>query len=294
MDSYWSTYVQESEELYRSRALRFHDGNKDLWLNCLRIENGMKVLEVGCGGGVFCHRIKTYLPDTNVTGLDFDTEHIKYAKAKSLELNIDCTFVNGDATALPFEDNIFDVCFSHTVMNFCEPNMFVKEQYRVLKPGGKMIILCVINSSNKPEIWIPDDSCEEKELFNKLWSEAGKNDLSKIHRYEGDERNYFKYLEKCNFKNISSNVLAAIAYAPDSHNVSDEMAFEQINEMRLSELCSVKKAYRLAPEALTEGEFSQLIEMINRRYDKRLLQYKNGEKYWDYSVSTVLAISGTK
>ncbi|HAN21332.1 MAG: hypothetical protein A2Y15_07180 [Clostridiales bacterium GWF2_36_10] len=125
-NTYWSTYVQESEELYRSRALRFHDGNKDLWLKAFQIENGMKVLEVGCGGGIFCHRIKTYLPDTDVTGLDFDTGHIEYAKTKSLELNLNCKFVNGDATSLPFEDNTFDTCFSHTVINFCEPNDFLK------------------------------------------------------------------------------------------------------------------------------------------------------------------------
>lgn len=37
MDLYWSTYVQESRELYYSRALRFHDSNKDLWLEALQV-----------------------------------------------------------------------------------------------------------------------------------------------------------------------------------------------------------------------------------------------------------------
>ena len=100
MNSDWSRYVQTSEELYRSRALRFHDGNRDLWLQALGVKDGMKVLELGCGGGIFCHRIKTYLPNTRVTGLDFDTGHIKYAKAKSVEFGLDCAFINGDATAL--------------------------------------------------------------------------------------------------------------------------------------------------------------------------------------------------
>lgn len=294
MNMFWSNYVQESEELYRDRALRFHDGNKDLWLEILQVNNGMKVLEVGCGGGVFCHRIKTYQPDTDVTGLDFDIGHIDYAKKKSLELDLKCTFVSGDATDLPFGDNVFDVCFSHTVMCFCEPNSFVKEQYRVLKPDGKMIILCVINSPNKPELWVPNDNCEEKELFERLWNKAQINDLSRIKRYDDNETHYFEYLVKHGFKNISSNAIAVVTYAPDSYNVSEEIAIEQINGNRLSELCSVNKAYRLAPDALTEYEYNQLLDMINRRYDTSITQYKNGEKFWDYWVSTVFAISGTK
>jgi len=53
----------------------------------------MKVLEIGCGGGIFCHRIKTYLPSCEVTGLDFDIAHIEYANEKSAALGIDCTFI---------------------------------------------------------------------------------------------------------------------------------------------------------------------------------------------------------
>ena len=58
MNNVWSQYVQTSDELYRSRELRFNDSNKDLWLKALQVENGQTVLEVGCAGGIFCHRIK--------------------------------------------------------------------------------------------------------------------------------------------------------------------------------------------------------------------------------------------
>jgi len=163
-----------------------------------------------------------------------------------------------------------------------------------LKPNGKIIILCVVNRGNNPEIWIPNENSEEKVLFDKLWNEADKNDLSNIQRYENNERRYFEYLEKYNFKNISVDVLAVLPYAPDSFNATEEMATEQINENRLSEICSVKKAQRLAPNALTDDEYNQLLSMINCRYDTRLEQYKKGEKLWDYCVSTVLAISGVK
>ncbi len=64
MNTDWSNYVQTPEELYRSRALRFNGLNKDVWLRAMGIQSGMNVLEVGCGSGIFCHRIKTFLrPD---------------------------------------------------------------------------------------------------------------------------------------------------------------------------------------------------------------------------------------
>lgn len=294
MDSYWSTYVQESKELYSSRALRFHDGNKELWLKALQVKDGMKVLEVGCGGGIFCHKIKEYLPQTNITGLDFDIGHIEYAKTKAAELNLNCNFVNGDATDLPFKNDTFDICFSHTVINFCEPKLFIKEQYRVLKPKGKIIILCIINSSNKPEWWLPTDECEEKALFDRIWAEAEKNELSIIKKYENNELRYLEYLQEEGFKDISADVFAVLSYSPSFANVSDEMAIEQINEGRLSELCSAQKAFRLAPNCLSTDEFNSMLEMINKRYDIMIDKYKNKEMSWDYRASTILAISAAK
>ena len=294
MNTYWSTYVQETQELYNSRALRFHDSNKDLWLKALQVQNGMNVLEVGCGGGIFCHRIKTYLPDVTITGLDRDAGHIEFAQAKTKELGLDCNFVCGDATALPFDDKTFDLCYSHTVMSFCEPDLFTAEQYRVLKPGGKMVVMCVIGGAERPEQWKPDDKCEEKELFDRLWNEADKNELSNIKRFDDDETHAFIYLERHGFKNISADVLAALTYAPDCANVSDEMALAQINENRLLELCSAHKANRIAPNALSPGEFEELLAIINRRWDYRIEKYRRSEKTWGYNVSTVLAISGTK
>ena len=82
MSNNWSQYVQTTQELYKSRSLRFHDGNKDLWLSAIGAKDGMNILEVGCAGGLFCHRITTYLPDVKITGLDFDSGHIAWARKK--------------------------------------------------------------------------------------------------------------------------------------------------------------------------------------------------------------------
>lgn len=294
MNTYWSQYVQKTEELYLSRSLRFHKGNIDRWIDAMGLRDGMKLLEVGCAGGLLCHRLKEKLPGTEITGLDFDTGHIEYAREKSKELNLPCHFVAGDATQMPFADNLFDVCYSHTVMNFCDPGKFVGEQYRVLKPCGRMIVMDVYSRGAKPEEWIPTDDCEEKALFDKVWEAASDNPNSQVMRYENRTEKYFAYLAAQGFQNISIDAVAAVNYAPDCDNVSDEMARAQINEDRVSELCSAEKAYRMAPDALSETEYQTLQDMINRRYDRKIRQYESGEKNWEFRIATTVLISGTK
>lgn len=294
MNTYWSQYVQKTEELYLSRALKFHRGNMDKWVDAMQLREEMKILEVGCAGGLLCHRLKERLPNAEITGLDFDTGHIDFAKRKTKELSLPCNFVAGDATKLPFEDNTFDICYSHTVMNFCDPEKFVREQYRVLKPSGKMIVMDVCDRGSKPEEWIPTDDCEEKQLFDKVWAAASNNPNSQIIRYENRTEKYAAYLAAQGFHHISIDAMAIVKYAPDYDNVKEEMAWAQINDDRISELSSVEKAYRMAPKALNEFEYHSLLDMINRRYDEEIKRYENGEKNWEFRIATTVLISGTK
>ncbi|MBD5478802.1 MAG: methyltransferase domain-containing protein [Lachnospiraceae bacterium] len=294
MNTYWSEYVQKTEELYLSRALKFHSGNMDKWIDVMQLHDGMNILEVGCAGGLLCHRLKERLQSAEITGVDFDIGHIDFAKKKSAELNLKCNFIAGDATQLPFADNSFDVCYSHTVINFCEPTKFVSEQYRVLKPGGKMIIMDVYDRSNKPEEWIPTDACEEKALFDKVWAAANDNPNSQVKRYENRTEKYFAYLAAQGFHAISIDAMASVNYAPDCDNIDDETARLQINEDRVLELNSVEKAYKMAPHALSKTEYQTLLDFINRRYDKKIKQYEDGEKNWEFRIATTVLISGTK
>ena len=151
MNTYWSQYVQKTEELYLSRSLKFHQGNMDQWIDAMQLRDGMEILE--------------RRPGAELTGVDLDTGHIDFARRKARELKLQCSFAEGDATRLPFEDGLFDVCYSHTVINFCDPEKFVGEQYRVLKPGGRIVIMNVYQRGFKPEEWIPTDDCGERNFL---------------------------------------------------------------------------------------------------------------------------------
>ena len=295
MDYLWSTYIQSTEELYRSRDLRFNDSTKDLWLKAIGVKPNDVVLEVGCAGGTFCHKLKKYVPQINITGLDFDIGHIEYAKKKSAELGLSCDFINGDATKMPFDDNSFDICYSHTVAEHIPHKPFFGEQYRVLKSGGKIIVLSVRSRLNvKDNNWY-NMTDEERILMEKAWCKAGNFDKEhNIGEYEMDEHEYPIQLEKAGFQNVNVDFFTFVDYAPDNSSVSDETAIEQINCHRLHVLASLQKALNISPDALTSDEQQELISLINKRFDKRIEQYQSGEKLWDFSTSTVLVVSGEK
>ena len=62
------------------------------------------------------------------------------AEAKQMINEID--WVVGDAMNLPFEDNVFDVyTISFGIRNVTRPQEALKEAYRVLKPGGRIMVL---------------------------------------------------------------------------------------------------------------------------------------------------------
>jgi len=295
MKNFWSTYIQTSEELYESRESRFTDSNKDLWLNAIGVKSGDNVLEIGCAGGTLCHKLKKYISDIHVTGLDLDEGHIEFAQKKSHELNLPCDFVTGDATALSFADNTFDLCYSHTVVEHVPRDKFLSEQYRVLKAGGRITVLSVRSrlGVKDPNAFLTSDY--ERELFEKAWSKAGNFDAEhNIGSFEMDEHDYPRELEKSGFRNVNVDFFTIVDFAPDNASVSDESAIQQINSRRMNSLSSLRKALNISPDALSDTEQQTLIDMINQRFDKRIAQYNAGEKLWEFTTTTVLAVTGIK
>lgn len=99
---------------------------------------GKEVLEVACGGG----QGLGYLAQKakRVVGGDIDEEVLKYPKDyyKSRE-NIE--ILSLDATCLPFPADSFDVIIFYEAIYYLKnPELFLKEAYRVLKSGGALII----------------------------------------------------------------------------------------------------------------------------------------------------------
>ncbi|HKP95030.1 MAG TPA: methyltransferase domain-containing protein [Fibrobacteria bacterium] len=96
---------------------------------------GKKILEVGCGRGGGSRYIASHFQPESVTGLDLSSENINACKRKADHGRL--SYLEGDAEALPFPDESFDVIInvesSHDYPNFPR---FLDGVRRVLRKGG--------------------------------------------------------------------------------------------------------------------------------------------------------------
>jgi ubiquinone/menaquinone biosynthesis C-methylase UbiE len=104
------------------------------------------VLEIGCGNGA--DGVMWAQHGANYTGVDL-TEAAVQATRKHFEtLGLHGAFQTENAEALSFADNTFDIVYSHGVLHHT-PNtaQTIREVHRVLKPGGKAVIMLYYKSS---------------------------------------------------------------------------------------------------------------------------------------------------
>jgi ubiquinone/menaquinone biosynthesis C-methylase UbiE len=99
------------------------------------VPRGSKILEVGCGAGVFTAELMRHGYD--VWGIDLSEAMIKYAQETSGIRR----FSVGDMENLEFSDNTFDAVTCLGVIEYLERDeAALREMWRVLKPGGRAII----------------------------------------------------------------------------------------------------------------------------------------------------------
>ena len=94
---------------------------------------GRRILDVGCGLGMYVRKMRHFSPD--VHGVDIDPERV--AKASQDLPNIQVA----PAEKLPFPDDYFDVILSHEVIEHVgDDGQAIREAYRCLNPGGRLVI----------------------------------------------------------------------------------------------------------------------------------------------------------
>lgn len=112
------------------------------------VKPGHEVLDLCCGTGDWTIQLAEN-DQANVTGLDFSENMLKVAADKTAHIK-NITLTQGDATALPYEDNSFDIItIGFGLRNLPDYNVAIQEFYRVLKPGGQLVILETSNPENK-------------------------------------------------------------------------------------------------------------------------------------------------
>ncbi|KJH66474.1 class I SAM-dependent methyltransferase [Chromobacterium violaceum] len=134
---------EDREQRCSANLIRTLLGNADL--------RGKKVLEIGSGRGGNCSYLSRYAGASPVIGLDFCPAHIEFCERVHRLDGL--TFIGGDATDLPFENNEFDAVVN-IESSHCYPdlNRFGDEVRRVLKPGGLFFYADTMQGSNRAEL----------------------------------------------------------------------------------------------------------------------------------------------
>ena len=106
-----------------------------------RIPEGSAVLEVAPGPGYFCIELaKRGCYD--LTGLDISHTFVKMAAKKAAEAGVKVDFKQGSASKMPFPKESFDFLVCRAAFkNFAEPVGALQEMCRVLRPGGRGLII---------------------------------------------------------------------------------------------------------------------------------------------------------
>lgn len=122
-------------------------------VNLLEIKPQDKILDIGCGMGGSSIYIAKHCKAV-VTGITLSSKQVAIATRRAEENNIkNVAFKIEDALTLEsFDDDSFDIIWSlESCEQFFDKEMFIKQAYRVLKPGGKLLLATWCSSQEEYE-----------------------------------------------------------------------------------------------------------------------------------------------
>ncbi len=184
------------------------------------VREGGKVLDLAGGTGDLAKLFSSIIGDSGEIVLaDINDSMLKVGRDRMIDAGLinNITFAQVNAESLPFEENYFDcITIAFGLRNVTNKQKALESMYRVLKPGGRLLVL----EFSKPT----------SELFNKVYDAYSFNLLPKIGKWiTGDEDSY-RYLaesirmhpdqqtlkgmfedaafEDCEFHNLTGGIVA--------------------------------------------------------------------------------------
>jgi demethylmenaquinone methyltransferase/2-methoxy-6-polyprenyl-1,4-benzoquinol methylase len=164
-------------------SLGIHRIWKDAMMDWLAPRAGQRLLDVAGGTGDISFRFLKRAGYGHATVLDLTepmlVEGRKRAEAESMADSLD--WVVGDAMALPFPDASFDVyTISFGIRNVTRPQEALNEAFRVLKPGGRLMVLEFSQIPN--------------ELMQKVYDLYSFNIIPRLGQMIANDRDSYQYL----------------------------------------------------------------------------------------------------
>jgi demethylmenaquinone methyltransferase/2-methoxy-6-polyprenyl-1,4-benzoquinol methylase len=179
----FSSVASKYDVMNDAMSFGIHRVWKDAMMDWLAPRAGQKLLDVAGGTGDISFRFLKRAGSGHATVLDLTEpmliEGRKRAEANAMESSLD--WVVGDAMNLPFEDNTFDVyTISFGIRNVTRPQEALNEAFRVLRPGGRLMVLEFSQ--------IPND------LMQKVYDLYSFNIIPRLGQAIANDRDSYQYL----------------------------------------------------------------------------------------------------
>jgi arsenite methyltransferase len=153
-----------------------------------RLKPGETVLDLGCGGGLDSFLAAELVGDKGkVVGLDMTKEMLRRAGMNAEKMRFrNVAFKRGEMEDIPLEDNSVDVIISNNAINLSpEKERVLGESFRVLRPGGRLMICDLVSKEDVPE--------EERDDLD-AWAMCQSSVIK--------EEDYLDIIKKSGFENI--------------------------------------------------------------------------------------------
>lgn len=129
-----------------------------------KVAPGERVLDCACGTGDLTQAFAKYTQAAQVVGSDFTSGMLEIAEHKRKKLHLSLAdrieYLQADAQKLPFEDESFDVIsIAFGIRNVQRPELAIGEFFRVMRPGGRLMILEFGQPSFGPMRWFNNFYC---------------------------------------------------------------------------------------------------------------------------------------
>lgn len=130
----FTRYMKKYAGMYQNLASIFHDQLKD--------KKELVILDIGCGPGLLLRQLHQMFPLSILIGVDVSSEMLNSARDQLNELKNSSIFLSKTSSeALPYKSNRVDGIVSrYSLPYWPHPDIAFSEIYRVLKPGGVLVL----------------------------------------------------------------------------------------------------------------------------------------------------------